>query len=169
MARYEDPILIKIIKVLNEHGPVQLKNKYGLGDPIVVNQSQLPMAFISYDTLTVGDYTNAELESRLNVVINVVYDIKRDFMQGLSNVEGHMSLVELLSGRNSDYSLRVNSIMGALRAHQDLDNKLWIDVGTLSEVDYGVGLEKRGSGIYTAEGVLRFTVINQQLKPEYQV
>lgn len=167
MARYEDPVLVKVREILNTHGPRELKNKYGLGDPIVVNESQLPMAFISFDTQTVRVYTNAEIESKMNVVINVVYNIKRDFGQQLSNIEGHMSLVNLLSGRDSDYSLKVDSIMGALRAHEELDSKLWIDVGTLSEVDYGVGLEKRGPGIYTAEGVLRFTVMNQQLTPGY--
>lgn len=166
MARYQDPVLAKIRDVLNAFGPQTLKNRYGFGDPLVVNQSELPMAFISYDTQEIGDFTSAELQSAMHIVINVVYDLKRDFGQGLSNVESHMSIVDFLSGRNPDYSLKTDSIIGALRAHQDLDTKLWIDVGTLSEVDYGVGLEKRGPGIYTAEGVLRFTVINHQIRPD---
>ncbi len=166
MAKYEDPVLVALRNMLNEHGPKDLKNRYGLGDPLVVNQSQLPMAFISFDTQDIGDVTNAEIQSDMNVVINVVYDLKRDFGQGVSNVESHMSIVDFITGRNPDYSLKVDSILGALMAHQDLDEKLWINIDSLSEVDYGVGLEKRGPGIYTAEGIVRFTVKNHQLRPD---
>ena len=168
MGIYRDPILVKIRDTLNQFGPKQLKDRYYFGDPIVVNQSLLPVCFISYDKQTITDVTMSELESRLPVVLNVVYDMKRDMMQALDNIEGHMSLVDIIVGRNSDYSLKKDSILGALRAHQDLDTNLWIDVGSSSEADFGVGPEKRGPGIYTAEGVLRIQVLNHSLNPEYQ-
>jgi hypothetical protein len=166
MAKYEDPVLVAIRDMLNEHGPKELKNHYGLGDPLVVNQSELPMAFISFDVQDIGDVTNAEIQSDMRIVINVVYDLKRDFGQGMSNVESHMSVVNFLTGRNPDFTLKTDSILGALMAHEDLAEKLWINLDTVSEVDYGVGLEKRGPGIYTAEGVVRFTVKNHQLRPD---
>ena len=167
MSLYRDPILTKLRDVLNESGPKELKNRYYFGDPIMVNVSELPACFISIDQQTIENITNAELETRVYVVLNVVYDHKRDLMQALDNIEGHMSIVNLIGGRNDDYSIRKDSILGCLRAHEDLDAKLWIDVGSLSTADYGVGIEKRGPGIYTAEGVLKIQIVNHSVKPEY--
>lgn len=167
MSVYRDPVLLKLRDVLNQYGPKQLKNRYYFGDPLIVNASELPACFMSIDSQTVDNVTNAELETRIFVVLNVVYDHRRDLMQALDNIESHMSIVDLIGGRNEDYSLKADSILGCLRAHEDLDTKLWIDVGSLSTADYGVGVEKRGPGIYTAEGIIRVQIINHSIKPEY--
>lgn len=45
--------------------------------------------------------------------------------------------------------------------HQDLDvnQNLWINTdGGITEIDFGIGVEKRGPGIMTAEGLVRIQV-----------
>ena len=51
MAKYVDPILKQIKDILEKDGPAILRGRYGYGDPVVINKSQLtrPMAFISFD------------------------------------------------------------------------------------------------------------------------
>ena len=163
---YKDPILVKLREVLNDEASPKLKNRYYFGDPIVVDPSKLPAVFMSIDRQTVGMADNSHLESRISIVLNLVWDHKRDMMQALENIEGHMSLVEVINGRGDDFALLPNSIISVLRKHQDLAENLWIDVDTLSESNYGMGIGKRGPGIYTAEATLRITIIHHQIKPE---
>lgn len=164
---YRDPILVKLRDVLNAAGPRELKDRYYFGDPIVVDPKKLPACFISIDRQTVGTADNTHLESRVNVVFNVVWDHKRDMMQALDNIEGHMNTVNMIAGRDPEtYALRKDSMISALRAKQELGNNLWIDVDTLTEANYGLGIGKRGPGIYTAEATLRTQVIHHQIKPE---
>lgn len=166
MSVYRDPILLELRKVLNESGPRELKDRYYFGDPIVVDPRKLPACFVSIDRQTVGTADNAHLESRISIVFNVVWDHKRDMMQALDNIEGHMNIVNMIAGRGADFALRPDSMISALRKKQDLATNLWIDVDTLSEANYGLGIGKRGPGIYTAEGTLRIQVIQHQIKPE---
>ena len=163
---YRDPLMAKLVQILNAEGPAQLKNKYYYGDPIVVPERMLPACFINFDWQRIHDADNAHLESIISVVFNVVWDTKRDMNQQLDNIEGHMSVVRMIAGRGDDYALLPDSIIGVLRKHQDLDTNLWIDVGTDTEADWGVGIGKRGPGIYTAEGILRTQLRHHQLKPE---
>lgn len=163
---YRDPLMEKLKKILNSEGPAQLKNKYYYGDPIVVPERMLPACFINFDRQNVKTADNAHLESRINVVFNVVWDTKRDLNQQLDNIEGHMSVVRMIAGRGDDYAFLPDTIISVLRKHQDLDTNLWIDVDSDTEADWGVGIGKRGPGIYTAEGILRTQLIHQQIKPE---
>lgn len=172
MGIYRDPILVKIRDILNQDGPKKLKDRYYFGDPIAVNVSNLPACFISFDRQQISNADNSHLESNMSVVFNVVYDHKRDLMQAFDNIESHMSVVDIIEGRHDEkdpnpYAIRKDTILGALRLHEDLGNNLWIDVGTTSDAEYGVGVGKRGPGIYTAEGIVRIQVKQHQLKPEF--
>lgn len=164
---YRDPILVKLRNLFNEEGPKRLKDRYFFGDPLFVNPAELPAVFMSFDRQRIRDTSNAELESLVEVVFNVVWNHKRDFNQALDNIEGHMSVVDIIAGRNADYTLKKQSLIGILRKHQQLDNKLWIDLGTDSEPDWGIGIEKRGPGIYTVEGILKISIRHHQLAPEH--
>lgn len=170
---YRDPILVKLRDILNKDGPKMLKDSYYFGDPLVVNVSKLPACFISFDRQQITNADNAHLESNMSIVFNVVYDHKRDINQAFDNIESHMSVVDIIEGRapandpSNPYAIRKDTILGALRLHEDLGNNLWIDVGTASMAEYGIGIGKRGPGIYTAEGIVRIQVKHHQIKPEY--
>lgn len=166
---YKDPVLNAIIKVLDEHGPKVLKGRYGTGDPVVVSKSQLkqPIAFISYDGQLVGEPTNSHLRITGNIVINLVNDMTADFGQGL-DAKSHMALVGLIIGMEFDgefYRLKPDSIVGALRSHQDMGHGLRLSLGTSDEIDYDA--MTRGKGIVTTEGVLNITATVDVLNPRF--
>lgn len=168
---YKDPILTRIKEVLDRDGPKELKGRYGFGDPGQVNKSQLaqPMAFISYEDQSFMDNTSAELESTLPVVINVVVDMTKDFGQGL-DAYSHMQVTNIACGRNANFSLREDSIVGALRKNQDLsktedDLQLYLDPQTPTRVEFDY--QNRDKGVVTAEALIHFTVTNDQLRAEF--
>lgn len=165
MQGYRDPVIAKIIAVLNASGPVKLKNRYFQGDPVVVAKSQLPAVFISKDKTNIGNDTVSEDFSRMPMVLNVVYDLTRDFGQAFDNIDSATAVYEMLEARNPDYSLRSDSIAAVLRHNQQLDAHLYIDFDKDLELDYGVSIGKRGDGIFTVEGVCKFEVYGYQLQP----
>jgi hypothetical protein len=165
MAHYDDPILRKIIDVLEADGPAELKGRYNTSDPGVVNKSQLakPMVFVTYDYQGVMDTAGGEIGTTLRVMINVVVDMTKDFYQGL-NATAHMRATGLAIGRDSEtFDILSNSIMGALRKNQELASNLWIDVGSITEVE--PDSIPRGKGIITSEMLIRVNVRHEQLRP----
>lgn len=168
---YKDPILQAIIKVLDADGPAILRGRYGTGDPVVVNKSQLtkPMAFISFEGQTVAESTSGHLKLTGNIVINLVNDMTKDFGQGL-DAKSHMALVGLIIGMEFDeehgYYMRKDSIVWALRKNQDMGHGLRINLGNMDDIDYDA--MSRGKGIVTTEGVLNITASVEFLSPKYR-
>jgi len=164
---YQDPVLAKLVGLLNAEGPSELKNRYFFGDPLVVPRSQLPAVFITKDQTRIDEGSNAEDESRMVVVLNVVYDLTRDFNQAFNDINSANTLYDVVEGRNADYTLKPTSLAYILREHQALDqpHNLWINHDTPLEPEYGVTVNKRGEGVYTVEAVLRIMVVHQQLRP----
>lgn len=166
MAKYVDPILKMIVAILDKDGPADLKGRYGYGDPVVVNKSQLtkPIAFVSFDTeYSVSDTASAEIGSDMPIVIDVVTDMTRDFGQGL-NAKSHLELIRLVCGRNDDLTLMKDSIIGALRANQDPGQRVWINAGERTTVEFEG--TPRDKGLVTAEALVRFTVKHSQFVPD---
>lgn len=169
-GNYSDPVLAKIISVLNAEGPAALKGKYYQGDPVqVVNKSFLPAAFVTRDRTQVSNISNAEDESKMPIAINVVYDLTRDFNQAFNNISSSVSVYEWIEARNADYTLRDDSILYVLRKYQQLDRKLWINLSAPLEAHYGIGLQKRGPGIFSVEGIIRLEIIQHQIRPGMQI
>ena len=165
---YKDPIIKRLITVLNAEGPPALKNRYYYGDPIMVAKSVLPACFITKDETLITAETNMEDRNAVRLVLNVVYDLTRDFNKSLEQITGANSLYEMMEGRDATtYNLLPNTIAYVLRKYQTLDGsgKLWIDIDTETSVDYGVRLEQRGPGIYTVEGVISCVVRHVEVKP----
>src|SRR5579885_510890 len=103
---YQDPVLAKLVGLLNAEGPSELKNRYFFGDPLVVPRSQLPAVFITKDQTRIDEGSNAEDESRMVVVLNVVYDLTRDFNQAFNDINSANTLYDVVEGRNADYTLK---------------------------------------------------------------
>ncbi len=166
MAKYVDPILKKIKEILDKEGPTVLRGRYGYGDPVVVNKSQLakPLAFLSYDTdYEVHDSAGGEIETNATVALCVVVDMTKDFNQGM-DVRSHLELIELVAGRNDDMTLRDDSLLAALRANEDPGDRLWIDAGTQTTIEFDA--VPRDKGLVTAEAIIRFTVKHSQFRPD---
>ncbi len=60
-----------------------------------------------------------------------------------------------------------DSFMSILRAHETLDgeHKLYIDLGSITDATILPGVEARGVGIFTYEGMIQFQVRHNQLRP----
>lgn len=165
MPQYRDPFITKLIGIFNAEGPASLKNRYYYGDPMVVAKSQLPAVFISKDKTTIAPETNEEDVSTIPMIINVVMDLTRDFGQAFNSINSMNQVYEAIEARNVDYTLRSDSLAYLLRKHMELDSQVWIDLSSGLELDYGVGMGKRGEGIFTVEGVMKFTVTHIQMRP----
>lgn len=163
---YKDPILKRIIDVLNEKGPNALKNRYGFGDPAIIQKSQLikPRCYLSYDKISVTDSAMGMIETEATILINVVYDMTRDFGQG-DNSWSHMSIAEIAAGRNESMKLNEDSILGALRKNDlTLPNfgKLHIDIGSETEVEFGSN--NRNKGLVTSEAIVKINIKFEELR-----
>jgi hypothetical protein len=163
MSLYVDPAIDALIAVLNTDGPVELRNKYFQGDPLLLPNSAMPICFISKDETTI--LTDSTLEDRHNmvVVLNVVYNFSKDLNQKSFVQAGTVGLYKLCEGRDENMDLLPTSIASVLRKYQVLDSakKLYIDVGSNQNIDYVLSPPSR-RGMYTVEAIMRITLRHHQ-------
>lgn len=168
---YEDPILRKIRDLLDESGPEELRGRWTIGDSLNIPKNILPHGFIALDSSNHSRDANAEVRTTFEVLITVAVDMQNEFNTPTDRSESHERVVSLMEGRNEDYTVSENSVLGCLLKHRDLDpeQNLLIDVGDEGDfdADYGIGAEKRGAGIVTAEGLMRVRVTLDQIAPEF--
>lgn len=162
---YTDPVLGTLITIFNAEGPTQLKNRYYEGDPIMIAKGSMPAVFLTRDKSTVQQVTNMEDEHILSVVINVVTDVTRDWGQAFNKISSMSDVWDFIEGRNSDGTLKITSLAYILRRYQTLAPKTWINLKRAIELDYGVGIEKRGPSIYSVEGIMKIEIRQHQPVP----
>ena len=157
---YKDPVIQKLIDALDEFGPAELKGKYHHGDVIVPAKSDLPMVTIARDRTRITQASDLEDDNIMPLVINVLYDYTQDLTNDFDVQAGLTSLWELMEKRNAtNYALEEQTIAHVLRSQQQLDTKLWLAVGPnqVLDIDYGLGVERRGPGIFSVESVVRIS------------
>jgi hypothetical protein len=162
---YKDPVITKLITLFNAEGPATLKNRYFYGDPLKVNEAALPAVFISKDMTQISGASLAETQRSQRYVINVVYDLKRDFAKAFNDIGAANSIYDLIEGSDDNYQLKSTSLAAILLKHQQLGTELWINLTSDLELDYGTTINKRGEGIFTAEGVLKLGIVHHQIRP----
>lgn len=162
---YRDPVSTLLIGILNQYGPSELRNRYYYGDPLVVAESALPAVFISKDDTEIANSDVATDEHRMNYVINVVYDLKRDFGKRFDDTRAANSLYDFIEGREDDLTLKTTAVTSVLRSHYQLAAHCYVDLDTPLKVNYGVTGESRGANIFTAEGIVRCQVYLLQSQP----
>lgn len=164
---YNDPILKKIIEILNLYGPKKLKNRWTTGDVLSIPKGAFPRGFVAYSSENISDIAAGMLRDNAEIVLSVVVDATAEFNSPTTRADSHEQVIGAIAGKNADYSFKADSVVGCLRAHQDLDvpQNLFIEVGSETVIEYGLGLEKRGPGVVTAEGVMRFRITHDQPKP----
>lgn len=169
IEEYRDPIITKLISVFEANGPAELKGKYYYGQLYALPQNQdvLPAVFIS-QTRDQGQAEGTGRDrSTKQYQITVSVEMKKEWNRSVKAVETHMLLQRYLAGMGDNYDWLPDSFMFQLRANEVLDgaNKLYIDLGSITDVQIMPGIEARGVGIYTYEGVVQFQVRHNQLRP----
>lgn len=164
---YRDPI-ISTYEDLIKAGTSSIKFFYQ-GEPIRVPASNLPCAIIAKRETRVGTLTNAEDEHGIAMSITVIADIRQDLSTEESiakAVAGVATLYDIIEGRNADYSLKDESVLGILRSTPVVDaaNNLRTDLGTVTRVDYGATLRDRAQEEWSIEARVDFVVAFQQVR-----
>lgn len=169
---YRDPVGAKIIEVLEQYGPKELKGKYLSGTPFTVAQNQLsfPCAGVSLTTEYTGNETSSHDQSRMLYRVTVFTEMKKEWLQGKNIVGPEMKVHRLLIGRDDKFDLLPDTIEHVLRKFTTLskDHRLYIDLGNETHAVIKPNIEGRGRGMFLYEGYIEFEVKHNQIKPALQ-
>lgn len=168
---YRDPVITKLIEIFEAEGPAELKGKYIYGNLFILpqNQNVLPAVFISETVDNGQPHSSSEDQSRKTYQLNVSVELKKEWGRSAKAVETHMDLQRYLCGMDAKtYNWLPDSFMFLLRKHQALDaaHKLYIDIDTITSATIQPGVEARGVGIFTYEGMIQFQVRHNQIRPK---
>lgn len=167
---YRDPIITKLIALFEAHGPAELKGKYYYGNLFALpqNQNVLPAVFIS-EVRDQGSREGTGRDgSRKQYQVNVSVELKKEWGRSAKAVETHMDIQRYLCGMDeTTFDWLPDSFMAILRANEVLDgeHKLYIDLDSITDATILPGVEARGVGIFTYEGMIQFQVRHNQLRP----
>lgn len=156
---YQDPIIQKYIDLFEANG-LGVK-KYYHGEPVRVPASELPVAMISKRGTKVGPFNNADDEQEIALTITVITDIRADLSTEESQGDiaaGIATLYEIIEGRNTDFTLKSNTVLDILRGNITLDavHNLRTDIGSITSVDYGLTFANRAPDQWTIEARVDF-------------
>lgn len=169
---YKDPVIQRLIDVLEENGPIELRGKYHHGDVMVPAKSDLPMVTIARDRTRITQASDLEDDNIMPLVINVLYDYTQDLTNDFNVQAGVTSLYRLVEERDpTNYRLKENTIGWVLRQKQQLGPKLFLAVGPNEalDIDYGLGVERRGPGIFSVESVIRISARAHTPRPGVEI
>ena len=157
---YEDAVIKKLIEKFELEGPAKLARKYRYGDIFVMPKSDLPLVTIAKTGTITTPASNMESEYMMSMAINVIYDFTSDLRQDRTLQAGINSVYDLIEGRDENYQLKPESLLYILQKYQVLDNNLWIMAAPNDRIEtvYGIGNQRRGPGIFSVEGLIRFNV-----------
>lgn len=143
---YIDPILKKYADLITG-ACGDIKMVY-FGEPTRVPASSLPCIFISKANTEARNFTNAQDEQSIAITVSLVTDIRKELSTSENDeqlIAGVAKLYEIMEGRNSDYTLKTNTILDVLRKQNLVDaaNNLRTDIAGITRVDYGETLRQR--------------------------
>lgn len=166
LVEYKDPIIKALITMLESDGPSELVGHYYYGDILAPPKSVLPAVSIARDSTRIMSDGTMQDKNFHSFILAIIYDWTQDLNQSFDLSRGTTGLYRLIEERNPDYSLKAGSIAYALRKNQKLGSNLFISINDDGlDIDYGLGIEKRGSNIFSVEGIIRFNVESTQQKP----
>lgn len=166
LSEYRDPILKSIIDMLEADGPRELVGHYIYGDTLAPAKSALPVVSVARDGTRILSDGTMQDRHVTSIVMAVIVDYTTDLNTSFDLSRGTSQLYELIEARDPSRDLKGNTLAFALRKNQKLAENLFISIlddGLM--IDYGLGIEKRGSNIFSVEGILRFNVESTQKKP----
>ena len=165
---YKDPVIQKLIDALDEFGPSELKGRYRHGDIMVPAKTDLPLVTIARDRTRITQASDLEDDNVMPLVINVLYDYTRDLTNDFDVQAGVTSLYRLVEERDPNhFGVKEGTIAWVLRRKQQLAPKLFLAVGPneVLDIDYGLGVERRGPGIFSVESVIRISARAHSPRP----
>lgn len=166
LQEYRDPILKALIDMLELEGPTELQGHYIYGDVLAPAKEMLPVVSVARQgTVIQSDGTMQDVHMS-PIVMAIIYNWTTDLDQSFDLTRGTNSLYRLIEERNADFSVKAKTLSYALRDNQKLADNLFISIRDEGlRIDYGLGWEKRGSNIFSVEGILRFNIELTQPKP----
>lgn len=166
---YRDPIISKLIELFEAEGAPEMKGKWFYGNLYILpqNQNVLPAGFISQVRDQGASHSSSEDKSTKTYQVNISVELKKEMGRSTRAVEAHMDLQRYLAGMDENFDWLPDSIMYILRSHETLDGakKLYINLDSITDVNIQPGVEARGVGIYTYEGMVQFQVRHNQIRP----
>jgi hypothetical protein len=165
--KYIDPVIQKYIDLLKAN--TSAIQTYYQGEPLRVPGSSLPCAIISKRDTRASAMTNAEDQHAIGMSITIITDVRKDLSteENIAKaVAGVSTLYDIVEGRNADYTLKDESILGILRSNIVLDEakNLRTDLGSVTRVDYGTTLKGRTPEEWTIEARVDFVCTFSQVR-----
>ncbi len=95
----------------------------------------------------------------------VISDVRSDLSDDNRTVMGISTLYDIVEGRNEDYSLKSNSLLGILRENISVDTALNLrtDLGSITRVDYGTTRQREAES-WSIEAEIQFVAHFTQLR-----
>lgn len=164
---YSDPIIQKYVELIKANTPAI--REFYQGEPIRIPASSFPCAIIAKRETRAGALTNAEDEHGIGMSITIIADVRKDLSTEdniAKAVAGVSTLYDIIEGRNEDYTLRDDSILGILRSNIILDEarNLRTDLGSMTRVDYGTTLRDRAQDQWSIEARVEFVCSFSQVR-----
>jgi len=155
---YRDPVIQKYLDLIEEKTS-GIKGFYN-GLVARIPSSMLPAVMIAIESTESQEFSNVEDEHRIGLTLTYIADI-RQTVDDSALITSLNNVLEGLVGRyetGTPYALKSASILHILRNNLDIDpdNNLRTDVNSFSVVTPGEIATGRFSGLYTAEGTIKF-------------
>lgn len=164
-TQYRDPLIEKIIDHLKQGASKDIKNWYH-GDVLLIQKRELPAVSVAIDNTIVTTDSTGDDKSTVPIVISVITDINANQARDWDTMAGTTELYDIVAGRNKDFTYRKDSMIHLLRekvhlaSEQSEDGRGEVSVFLGIEdqplqVEFGIGVERRGAGIFSVEAAIR--------------
>lgn len=168
LQEYRDPLLQKLIDMLEDEGPPSLRGHYRQGDVLAPPRRELPIVSVARQGTVVDSDSTMTDTHTTSIVMAIIVDWTEDLDKSFDLVRGTTTLYELMEERDANYYVKPGTLSYAIRNNDKLDDNLFISIRDEGlRLDYGLGWEKRGTNIFSVEGILRFNLELTQPKPKY--
>lgn len=162
--QYQDPIMKKYVELITDSTKIFKAVYYG--DPIRIPASSLPALIVTKLDTKAGKLTSAEDEHEVHMSFTVVTDIRDTLSEDKTMAAGTNVLYNIMEGRNANYTLKEDSLLNILRHTIDIDPtyNLRTDLKTITGIDYGMTVGKRGENSFAMEAVINIVANFNQVR-----
>lgn len=167
MSEGKDPVIETVMDFLNANGPSELEGKWYHGEVLLPAEGEIPLGYITKTETEITPADNMEDDHLIDMQATIILDFTDDLNNSYEMVAGMAKLYDWMEGRDEEYRLKTTSILYHLRTSQQIKPKFWIGVGSTTRVRYGLGIQRRGPGIFSVEATVYFRVRLALPNPEF--
>ena len=177
-AQYRDPVIAAIINYLKPKAHPDIRTWY-YGDTLLISKSMLPAVSVAIDGMTLETDSTGDDVTKMAITISVITDINANQGRDFDVEAGTTELYEIVSGKDDNFIYTEDSIMRLLRERVQLATATTPDGESVSvmlgiedqplSVDFGIGVERRGPGIFSVEAAIHTTayIYAPQIQAKY--